>query len=106
MPSAADLLTDLLKRFDPSAAAGLSAVYQLTLTGDGAGTFHLKVANQECQLTGGPAEKPDVAITVSAEDWAELVAGRLDPLSAFFTGRLRIDGDLTLATRLQALFAF
>jgi len=101
----AAVLADLVKRFSPTAAEGLNAVYQLQLTGDGGDFWHLIIAEQQCQLVSGPADRPDVAITMNADDWSELVAGRLDPLSAYIGGRLKIVGDLSLATRLAALFS-
>jgi putative sterol carrier protein len=93
-----------MKRFQPCAAEGLEVTYQLSLTGDGGDVWHLTVADRQCHLAPGPAKSPDVAISISAEDWADLMGGRLDPFSAFVSGRLRIDGDMALATRLQSLF--
>jgi putative sterol carrier protein len=104
MAEPAAVLTDFVKRFRPEAADGLKAVYQLELTGDDGSLWHLAIANGACQLESGPAEAPDVAITVSQDDWDALTAGRLDAFSAFLSGRLRVEGDLALATRLQTLF--
>ncbi|MFB3882302.1 MAG: SCP2 sterol-binding domain-containing protein [Armatimonadota bacterium] len=106
MQSPAELLTELVARFQPSAAGGLKAVYQLELTGNGNGCWHLVVAERQCRLCPGPAERPDVTITVSAEDWGELVSGRLDAFTALASGRLQVEGDLELAMRLQAVFGF
>ncbi len=105
MPAPGTLLTALVKRFSPAAAEGLSAVYQLQLTGEGGDCWHLVIADQQCQLAPGRAEKPDVAITMSVDDWSELVAGELDPFSAYLSGRLMVAGDLSLATRLATLFS-
>jgi putative sterol carrier protein len=105
MPTPAALLADLVKRFRPEAAEGLNATYQLHLTGDDGDYWHLTIANQECSLGSGPATDADVAISMNMEDWSQLVAGRLDPVSAFLSGRVRVSGDFSLATRLAALFA-
>ncbi len=104
MPGPAAVLADFVKRFSPPAAEGLSAVYQLNLTGDGGDVWHLIIADQKCELVAGPGEAPDVAITISVDDWEGLIAGRLDPFSAYISGRLGIAGDLSLATRLAPLF--
>ena len=104
MASPAELLSDLVTRFQPAAADGLDAVYQLHLTGETGDFWHLTIAERQCRLDSGPAENPDVAITISADDWSELMGGRLDPFSALISGRLQIDGDMALATRLQSLF--
>ncbi len=101
-PSA--FLAEVVKRFRPEAAEGLRAVYQIELAGDGGGVWHLTIAEQRCELACGPVEQPDVAITMSVGEWDELVAGRLDALSAYLSGRLQIAGDLSLATRIPSLF--
>jgi len=112
MPSPAEELADLVARFRPDAADGIEAVYQLCLTSDsgapgtGDQVWHFVIADRRCRLSSGPASRPDVAITISVADWDDLTAGRLDPFSALLTGRLRVEGDLELATRLQAMFGF
>ena len=105
MPTPAAVLANFVKRFSPSAAEGLKAVYQLHLTGDGGDVWHLIIADQKCQLASGPGESPDVAITMTVDDWEGLVEGRVDPFSAYISGRLGIAGDLSLASRLPALFS-
>jgi hypothetical protein len=66
--------------------------------------WHLIIADRQCHLASGPARDPDVAITIRVEDWDDLASGRLDPFSALLAGRLQLEGDLELATRLQAMF--
>jgi putative sterol carrier protein len=98
------MLADLVKRFRPEAAEGLTAVYQLHLTGDGGDFWNLSIANQQCHLSPGLATDPDVTIKVSVEDWREILTGRLDAVTAFMSGRVQLSGDLSLATRLKAIF--
>ncbi len=47
----------------------------------------------------------DCVISVSKEDFESLAKGRLDPTSAFMTGRLKINGDMGVALKLQPLLA-
>ena len=54
--------------------------------------------------TGGkaaqkPAAEPDVEIITRAETWWEIAEGRLSPLEAFVTGRLRVQGSIERAKR-------
>ena len=49
------------------------------------------------------ANKNDPAkctITMTADDFRELIHGRLQPAVAFMTGRMRVEGDMGLAMRL------
>jgi len=104
MVEPAIVLADFVKRFRPEAADGFSAVYQLELTGDQGGLWHLTITDGACQLGTGPGKAPDVAIRMSQDDWDALIAGELDAFSAFVSGKLEVEGNLALATRLQALF--
>jgi putative sterol carrier protein len=45
----------------------------------------------------GPSKQPDVEIITRAETWWEIAEGRLSPLEAFVTGRLRVQGNLKTA---------
>jgi len=44
-------------------------------------------------------ERPDVEIITSADTWWEIAEGRLSPLEAFITGRLRVRGNIERAKR-------
>lgn len=42
----------------------------------------------------------DVTITAALDVFEEMMAGDLDPTSAFMTGKLKIDGDMGVAMKL------
>lgn len=45
----------------------------------------------------------DLAIAMNLADLAAIRAGSLDPMSAYFSGRIRLNGDMMLAMRLREL---
>ena len=47
----------------------------------------------------------DTTIKVDWADWQALSEGRLDPMSAFMQGKLRVEGDMSAAMQLQSVFA-
>ena len=47
----------------------------------------------------------DCTIQVSQEDFQRLVAGDLNPMGAVMSGKIKIDGDMGIAMKLQTLFA-
>lgn len=56
------------------------------------------------KTTVGTEDKPaDCTITVSLEDLESLAAGELDPTSAFMQGKIRVDGDMSIAMQLGQL---
>lgn len=50
--------------------------------------------------TDGPA---DCTIKLSLEDLEALVAGDLSPTTAFMTGRIKVEGDMSVAMALSQL---
>ena len=49
-------------------------------------------------------EDASCTVTVSKADFGELMKGELNPMTAVMTGKIRIDGDMSVAMKLQSLF--
>jgi len=47
----------------------------------------------------------DTTIKVSWEDWQKMAAGELDGMTAFMTGKLKIEGDMGNAMQLQGVLS-
>lgn len=45
----------------------------------------------------------DCTITIAKDDFESLAAGELDPTSAFMQGKMKIDGDMSVAMQLSQL---
>ena len=45
-----------------------------------------------------------MTMTSTPNDLIEMLNGRLDPIKSFMSGRIQIDGDMTIAMKLAALF--
>ena len=50
----------------------------------------------------GPA---DTTIKVSWEDWQAMSDGRLDGMTAFMQGKLKVEGDMSAAMQLQGVLS-
>lgn len=50
-------------------------------------------------------EETDVTLTANAETFLAIVGGELDPTSAFMSGKLAVDGDMSAAMRLAQVLA-
>ncbi len=47
----------------------------------------------------------DTTIKVSWDDWQAMTAGTLDGMTAFMTGKLKVEGDMSNAMQLQGVLA-
>jgi putative sterol carrier protein len=54
-------------------------------------------------LGGAPSDKPTCAINVKQADYEALAQGKMQPQQAFFAGKLKITGDLSILMRFGAL---
>ena len=91
----------LESRVDPSRTAGMNNTYAFDI--DGAGQWTVAVDDGRVSVTEGAAAA-DATITSSAENFERIVAGELNPTSAYMTGKLKVKGDMGAAMKLQKLF--
>ncbi|XP_016374615.1 peroxisomal multifunctional enzyme type 2-like [Sinocyclocheilus rhinocerous] len=49
------------------------------------------------------ASEADVIFSVSDEDFMEVVTGKLNPQKAFFSGKLKVKGNIMLSQKLEAV---
>jgi putative sterol carrier protein len=94
----------LPSRFHAASAEGVTAVYQFDLSGNEGGQYQLHIADQTCRVSSGLHPSPDVTLRMMGEDCVAILDGRLSGVSAFLSGRLKMEGDLGLAMKLAAFF--
>jgi putative sterol carrier protein len=100
-------IEELRKRFNAEAAKNLSATYLLQITGDGGGLWMVRIDSGNLELL--PFENnhkvsPDCSISVSSEDLAMIISGKLSAMTAALSGILSVDGSLGLAMQLVPIF--
>ena len=59
------------------------------------------VANRASEDDG----EADTTIKVNWTDWQDLAEGKLDGMTAFMQGKLKVEGDMSNAMQLQGVFA-
>ncbi|HEX2803321.1 MAG TPA: SCP2 sterol-binding domain-containing protein [Sphingomicrobium sp.] len=75
-------------------------------------TVKLDFGEQGVIFLDGAAEKvteedsaADTTIKMAWDDWQKMAAGELDGMTAFMTGKLKIEGDMSNAMQLQGVLA-
>src|SRR5258707_1327459 len=94
----------MIRTFKATAAGDMNKTFQWNVTGDDAGKYALKIANGTCEFINGGVDKADVTFTVSDTNWLALSEGKLAPMNAFMSGKLKLAGDMMLSMKLQQLF--
>ena len=101
MASVNDFFEGLESRVDPSKIEGMDNSYVFDI--DGSGTWTVRVADGAVAVSEGAGEA-DCTIEASEETFDKIVAGDLNPTTAYMTGKLKIKGDMGAALKLQKLF--
>ena len=92
------------ERFLPAGSKGLNAVFQFELSGDGGGTWHVAVADGSFSVGEGSHATPSATIKMAAENYVQLVNGKINGTMAFMKGQMKITGNMMLAQKMQAIF--
>lgn len=66
------------------------------LTGDGGGTWSVRTAAGDTEITRGTVDHPDARLTCTVTDFDALLRGSLDPRAGFLAGQLEVEGDVGL----------
>ena len=66
------------------------------------GTIMLDGAANQVSEDDGTA---DTTIKVGWDDWQQMAAGQLDGMTAFMTGKLKVEGDMSNAMQLQGVLS-
>jgi putative sterol carrier protein len=90
--------------FNPSAAAGLDAVFQYEITGEGGGNWVVSIKDGACEIKEGTHDSPTTTLSMSTETWLAIVNKQLNGMQAFMSGQLKASGDIMLASRIEQLF--
>ncbi len=90
--------------FNASAAAGVDVTFQYHISGSGGGSWVVKVADAKCTVEAGKADKPTCTLNMAEADFLDMVSGKLDPMKAFTSGKLKIEGDVMKSQLIGKLF--
>lgn len=80
--------------------AGLRAILKFDCGGDGVIVID---GRSKPNTVSNDNREADCTIGVALADLEAMIAGDLAPTTAFMSGKLRVEGDMGIATRLQSI---
>ena len=92
---------ELPTRADASKTAGMNNSYVFDV--EGVGQWTVAVEDGTVSVSEGAGEA-DCTIRASEETLVKIARGEANPTTAYMTGKLKIDGDMGAALKLQKLF--
>ena len=105
MPTVKESFDAMPSRFRSDKATGTSAVIQYDVSGDGGGTWNAVIKDGACAVNSGAAPAPNLTLSMSSQDWLDMIGGKLSGQMAFMSGKLKLKGDMGLAMKVGSLFS-
>ncbi len=99
--SVQEFFDGLAARADAEKTAGMNNSYLFDV--EGAGKWKVDVSDGNVTVTEGEADA-DVTIRTSEETFEAIASGEQNPTTAYMSGKLKVDGDMGAALKLQKLF--
>jgi putative sterol carrier protein len=103
--SVQEIFDNMCKAFKAEKAQNDTATIQFDLSGENGGKYWVKVVNGTCSVGNGLApDTADMTLLTSAEDWLKVTNGELNAMTAFMQGKIKVQGNMGLAMKLQSWF--
>ncbi|MCM1283311.1 MAG: SCP2 sterol-binding domain-containing protein [Muribaculaceae bacterium] len=77
--------------------------YQFNIEGEGGGIFYVEAKDGVLSVEPYEYYDRDAMFTATAEVFEKIAEGKLDPVFAFTTQKLKVEGDIQKALRLKDL---
>jgi putative sterol carrier protein len=88
--------------FVADAAAGVNVTFQYRIAG--AGQWYCTIKEGSCSIAPGVHEQPTCTLKMAEQDFLEMMNGRLPPMQAYTSGKLKIEGDIMKSQLIEKLF--
>jgi putative sterol carrier protein len=98
------VVDSMQKSFRVEKAAGVDAQIQLNYTGDNGGNWWLKIKDQKLEVNDGEVPDPTLIMTVSADDWLDIVNGDANAMALLMKRKLKFSGSMPMAMKFAGLF--
>ena len=90
---------------NPAKAKELDAIFLFKISGDNGGTWTVDLKADAPSVNEGDSGSAECTIEMTDEDFEEMMKDPALGMQLFFQGKLKIEGDPMLATKLQNIFA-
>jgi putative sterol carrier protein len=91
--------------FNASAAAGVKAVYQYCISGDGGRDFYADVDDGKLTVADGKHDTPSITMSLAHDDFLKMLSDPAAGQALFMQGKVRVEPmDMALLMKIQTLF--
>jgi NAD(P)-dependent dehydrogenase (short-subunit alcohol dehydrogenase family)/putative sterol carrier protein len=105
-PTVSEIFAGMTSVFQADQAAGVDVVFQFDISGEGGGSWQVIVKDGACEVAEGSHGSPTTTVKMGDEDFVKMITGELNAMSAYTSGKLKIQGDLMKSQLIEKLFKF
>ncbi|HTN52408.1 MAG TPA: SCP2 sterol-binding domain-containing protein [Anaeromyxobacter sp.] len=87
----------------PDVVQKINAVYQFDISGPDGGKWSVDCTAPGGKIAAGAVANAKCTVAATDRDFLAIVNGKLNPQMAFMSGKLKIQGDMGLAMKLQLI---
>ena len=87
----------------PDVVAKINAIYQFNISGPDGGSWSVDCTQPGGKVEAGSAPNAKCTVVAVDNDFLNIVNGKLNAQMAFMSGKIRIQGDMGLALKLQQI---
>jgi len=87
----------------PDVVQKINAVYQFNISGPSGGLWSVDCTQPGGLVSSGTAANARCTVTAKDDDFLNIVNGKMNPQMAFMSGKLKIQGDMGMAMKLQQI---
>jgi putative sterol carrier protein len=101
--SVSEIINKIPSAIKPEMISGIDAVIQFQIKGEGGGNWFLTLQDGTASVTEGMAQSPRLTLFANAQDFKNIVSGKLNGTQAFMLGKIKLTGDMNLAMKMVNL---
>jgi putative sterol carrier protein len=95
-----DIFEAMPSRFNSDAAGSWNANIQFKFD-EGAASWYITIADGACSVGEGDVESPSATINTQSDTWVGMITGKVNPMQAFMSGKIKITGNMADVMKLQ-----
>lgn len=100
-----EIFSRMGRQFRPEVAGSLKALIRWKVTGASEVVYDVTIDEGTCSVHEGRTEgEPRVTLVMGDAEFLKLVSGNANPVTLFMTRKLKLAGDVGLATGMTRLF--
>ena len=102
--SVAEILKGMPERLNVEKAKGLNVIVGWSLSGDDPSDYTVSIADGKATIIDGISDDAAATLSMDSDTFIGLQSGQVNPMTAFMTGKIKIEGDMGSVMKMQGIF--